>query len=330
MLDRFTELLKSQQDVLLQPTHLIKVYIGEFGDAITKRLHHQYIESMFDSTFLRPSCLGKIHPFDLLYSKFQTLPPSSASEKSKLIFSLGDWFECWVGLTLKRLGYRVEEDVEFTWQGIKGHTDLIVTDDDGQDYVLEIKTANSRYFNQVRDNGVTDERGYLSQLLIYSSAMRLPGYWLFVNKDNMDMMLIALNEVCPDELRKSKILSYGRLAMQYAFIEDILDIYDMYSPPPPGLERDRYQEPKVPHRCYVPAYAHYPNVYYQIKEGRTEYGAKRQYVTGMKYPELINQYMTYEQMCAYSIEYWGDRMNENWLIKKHYQEHGTTKPTVPQ
>lgn len=323
MLKEFQNIFKNKSGKYMYPTTPEVLsshnrYAREMGQVIEEKILKQY--SCFDPDecmrLLRPSMVGKVHPFDVLLSKFMFNYQAILDEKSKLIFSLGDWFEAWVGYTLKRMGYNIKENVEVTWEGMKCHIDYIVTNDYGIDIILEIKTANDRYFNQVRENGVTDERGYLSQLLVYSQAVGMPAYWLFVNKDSMDMMLLPLEEVCSQELRECKIKSISRLCQQYQSVESYNDIFEMYSPPPPAIEKNRYGEYKQPIKCYVPKWAQYPEVYYNIVKGKTEYKQARDYVISYKYPEFY----TPPDLVAAAIEYDGDKSTEDWLIKKYFTE----------
>jgi hypothetical protein len=321
MFKEFENIFKDKSGKYMYPTalgdlHAYRRYASSMAKTLEEKINRQYAE--FDSgnakELLRPSMVGKSHPFDILMSKFHFSYKTNLDEKSKLIFSLGDWFEAWVGYTLRRMGYSLLENVEVTWEGMRCHIDFVVKDDYGTETIIEVKTANSRYFNQVRENGVTDERGYLSQLLVYSASLGMPAIWLFVNKDTMDMMFVHLEEVCPPELIDSKIKSISRLCQQYQSVETENEIYEMYSPPPPAIEKDRYGDYKLPLRCYIPNWAHYPELYYNIQSGKTQHGQKRDYVVSFKYPEFYEV----PDVTATAVEYDGDRSNENWMIKKFY------------
>jgi len=220
------------------------------------------------------------HPFD---------------ETMRLVFSMGDWFENWVGFQLRRLGYTIHQcdpcsddgQHKAEFEGVPGHLDFVVSDPKGYKFVLEVKTMSSHYFNQFFDvryneqdmfltrvGAGDDERGYLTQLATYMHHTGLPGYWLALDKGSRKM---ALGQ--PDPAEVSGALHRARRIIP--IIQNINTLEDVFATlaPPPG-EPEVYKKQftgllKVPTAM---AYFPYRDVFYQTQKGKNGYGKANNYV----------------------------------------------------
>ena len=271
-------------------------YIDKMMEDLSDQMYRKYVQKdkRNEAKVNRPSVLGKLYDFDALYSQINMFDKSRLmSEKLNLIFSIGNFFEAWVIFTLKRMGYSVKTNVEVIRGDLEGHIDIIVTDDDGEDYIIEVKTASSTYFDRILRDGIDDSRGYLTQAACYQNMMGLPLYWLFVNKDTCDLLLVPLNEVVPEDIIQSRYERAHKLSS--TIITELKDVFYHAEPPAPSIEKDRYGNHKLDElgnpKLYVPYDCLYPDIYYRLEEGKTSYGKKRNYVVGVKrlFGELVDE-----------------------------------------
>lgn len=301
MLDRFIELFSEAGSFYRYPqdpneydkvVHALDIFTANMREALYK----QYLSNEFH--LIRPSNIGKISDFDLLYgsmpenlSATTEIMQANHNEKLKLIFSMGHLFEAWVGFTLRRLGYPMQHDIEVkdSFSPLKAHIDYTVFDDDGSELILEIKTASDYYFNSVLTHGISDERGYITQLVIYQRLTNLPAYWLFVNKTNAKMFLISLDDLVPKDIQDAKFARAQHIAHQAKDMKSLYDIYEMCKIPAPAIEcniKGEYiTDDKGLPKLYIPHTAMFPHVYYQTVEGKTNHGKKREYIVDFKYPK---------------------------------------------
>lgn len=322
MLDKFVKFFVGIEDCPLSSRSDLEEYITTFTCSIGHQLLRAYydLEDETKGSLLRPSCIGKHYDFDILLS---TLNGESLrkpiDEKLQLTFLLGYFYEAWVGMTLKRLGYNVKEQVDAvdTWTSIKGSIDYVITDDSGQDIILEVKSSSDYYFNKVLESGMSDDRGYITQLCLYQEFSGIPAYWLFINKSDLKMLILPLNEVVPESIRKHKIARARQLALDAPLVKGVDDIWRMVRVPPPSIEMDRlgnYIKEDGKLKLYIPSNALAPNVYYETYEGKTRYGKKRTYVSGFKYDRVkVN-------LEEYAVQSHKVRLEEEALLRQAMEE----------
>lgn len=255
-------------------------------------LSRQYISTERYNPILRLSSLGKSSIIELLAKKFGLIQQGSdgtVSEQCRLRFCIGDVFEPIFGFMLQRYGFSIlsmQEEVE--WNGVKGHTDMLVTTPNGETCVLELKTANDRYFKQVKKN-IGDERGYLTQLCCYSECLKLPAYWVFLNKDTQEIYVKPLLSV-PEEQRMQALKRAKHITEIYEKCESYEDFPLYCKIPPPSIEKYKdgtykyHEDGRL--KMYIRAYSiSNPELFYIMEEGKTDYGSKRNYVIDYIYPE---------------------------------------------
>jgi hypothetical protein len=151
-------------------------------------------------------------------------------------------------------------------------------------FVMECKTMSPNYHRKFIKSP-DDERGYVSQLGLYSAALGLPGFWLV-----MDKATGMLNVVSPDEeytasrvARAVKIFNHIR-----DNVVDIPSLVETVPVPPPTPEIFR----RSPTGCYlVPdsmKYSPYADVFYTTEQAFNQYKKPTTYVTGFREePEVI-------------------------------------------
>lgn len=273
-------------------------------------LQRQYISCERYNPVLRLSNLGKSSIIELLAKKFGLIKQGSdgtVSEECRLRFVIGDLFEPIVTFMLKRYGFTINSNQEeVDWNGVKGHTDMVVTTPKGERCVLELKTANDRYFKQIKKS-IGDERGYLTQLCTYSECLKLPAYWLFMNKNSQELFVKPLESV-PEEQRVKALRRAKRVVEVVNSCEEFDEFPNFCKVPPPCIEKYRDGSYKYHDdgtlKMYIRAYSMTsPDLFYVMKEGKTDYGARRNYVYDYIYPtryanlkpDIQSEAMKYDQ-----------------------------------
>lgn len=244
-------------------------------DSITR----QYITDGTNGNFLRLSSIGKTPALDLAAIQFGHVEriPFTCTAQQKLLFWTGDMFESWVYFQLCRMGYSVSQQLEVNYYGVVGHIDFLC-ERDGESFVLETKTANEFYFKQVKEYGVGDERGYLTQLGAYSEALGVPGYWLFMNKNTSELLVIP----CDKEQYEPRLKRVRFIVDGLKVLTDFDEAYTLFRPVPPSVEITRDRKPVLDNDkrplLYVPSTVPNPSIHYVTESRKTKYGAARKYV----------------------------------------------------
>jgi hypothetical protein len=278
-----------------------ETFADEMGQAVAHSIKRQYVFEETHNPVLRLSSLGKTPAFELCAKKVGLLKQSgkhTVSEQHRLLFSIGDYVECWLRFTLKRLGYTIlEEQTDVSWNGVGGHIDFLVSSPDGSIHLLECKSANDYYFTQVK-KGIGDERGYLTQLLTYDECMRekypdLQSHWVFVNKNTSELQVIDLESI-PKAKRTATLKRAKSVVKAFEKCQTADDIYKYTQPPPPSIEQTRtgvlkYWEDGTP-KMYVPCSIANPDLCYITESRKTDYGKARLYVLDYNYPEHLQKH----------------------------------------
>lgn len=248
---------------------------------VFESLYRQYIYDETSVDFMRLSSVGKTAALDLAAKKFGVIPVgniSTVDAQQRLLFWSGDAFECWVYFQLRRLGYTVTTQQVVYYNGVPGHIDFLCIRDD-EKFVLETKTANDYYFKQVSQFGVGDERGYLTQLGGYAEALGVPAYWLFVNKNTSELLVIP----CEKELYAPRLKRLDTIINCLNSINTFEEAYEHLRPVPPSVELykgkpvlDDNGKPLL----YVPSSVSHPDIHYVHETRKTKYSKTRKYVLG--------------------------------------------------
>ncbi len=248
--ERITEMLPTYS------TEVAQSYLRQFASS-EKRTHIGLSE------------IGK--PAVLLGLKKLGAPQEDINPASRLRFHLGDVFESLIVQILKASGYHIshtQETVEF--EGMPGHIDGVYGD-----YVIEIKTMSDRYFKQFV-NQPDDERGYLTQLNLYSKLMNKHGVWICLNKSTYELALV---EMIPNV----EVIDRARNVIQALNeVKTIDDVFDFFDPPQPVEEWFK----KQPTGKYLlpdsMKYTPYRNVFYALDIGLNGYKKETVYVVSFQ------------------------------------------------
>lgn len=289
----FRELFYARWDGMSIPNPDIAQVAEYAGGMAGKMFHRQFVSEERDNPVLRLSGLGKYSIVEVLAKKFGLLKQGgdhTVDNQCRLRFLAGDLFECTFYVMLHQLGFTVNETQKsISWHGVDGHTDFIVTTPEGEQVLLELKTANDYYFKQIK-KWIGDERGYLTQLITYQECVGLPAYWVFYNKDTSEIFIKALEDV-PEEQREQRHKRALGLVKAFNECESWEDFPLFCQVPPPKIEKLKDGTHKTWSdtgllKLYIGDYDYVkPELFYVVDRKKNDYGKLRNYVTDFVYPE---------------------------------------------
>lgn len=317
-----------------------------FGAAMMASLHRQYVEDPANKKregSLRMSSLGKPavcsalalpHIKQELKSKLHIAEKNlgvaikviqeTKTERNKLTFHLGDWFEAWASVYLERAGYApvpipqncLSEDgqwrvkVQFPGaQLLVGHLDLVISRGQGEPLIVEVKTMSDSYWRSFTrlgykasedlyfvDSGGDDDRGYMTQLALYIGSTGYNGVWLALNKATMQMAIVT-----PD----GADLEYAwkraeRVSQALSCIGTLKDVYNKVLAPPGVPE---IFKGAATGRLILPPTMRYetsaiPEFWYRVRVAKNGYSKETKYIG------------------SYDADLWGDDPPINALLDK--------------
>lgn len=171
---------------------------NELGELPVPPMPEGRLEQSFNRHFLgdrqkagvRMSNLGK----PAIVNALNKLGYSEPDPKGmlKYIFLLGDVFENSLEMFLQSYGFNIVSSQGLVeWGGIKGSYDFII-EKDGVQTLVEAKTMSGNYSRTFATNP-NDDRGYVTQLALYSDATGIPGMWLCMDKSTGMMFAVEPN-----------------------------------------------------------------------------------------------------------------------------------------
>ncbi len=160
------------------------IVMGQYVDDVTHGIVRQCFKKREDKRTLRLSGIGKClrgQAYNILgYDKDDYLPP-----RTKMTFLFGDIIEAIIICLANHAGCDIyEQQAEVVLAGIIGHIDGIIKDENGDEYVVEVKSMSTASFDMFKRNGMTDTFGYVSQANSYAVAYGCKGIvWVGMNKN---------------------------------------------------------------------------------------------------------------------------------------------------
>lgn len=204
---------------------------GDYGTAMGQSLERHFVEDR-QRGGVRMSNIGK--PATLLALAKLGYSEPEPKGKSRLIFHMGDMFENFLEVMLQAYGIEILDSQKLceysSASGIKmdGHLDYIVTSPaTGVPIVVEAKTMSQNYARMFR-KGPNDDRGYVTQLSLYSSAQGMEATWVCLDKGNAEMFETPLEPglMIPSLDRVEKVLD------RVSKVEEVADILKVFRAPP--------------------------------------------------------------------------------------------------
>lgn len=244
--------------------------------------HFEKGEDYDDSPVIRASNLGKPATLLALNKLGYVEPPLKG--RVKFACYLGDVWESALEVFLKMHGYEiVATQDEIEWEGISGHFDFIVNDGK-QDVLVEAKSLSEGY-SRVFMREPNDDRGYVTQLAIYTRATQLPGAWLCFNKGSGEMY-----QVLPNDGQLDAALYRGQKVIErMEEVHTVADVLKAFRPPPPVPEVYRKNQTGLYKLPQSLAWSPFASALYKITHGVNGYNKPTTYVDSIADAEHLEQ-----------------------------------------
>jgi hypothetical protein len=278
----------------------LKEQAQELTEELQKVLLEGYLPSAFggrDGRVLRASAMG--HPaLELAAKYFKVKLESTIDEKTMLTFWLGHSFEAWLSFLYSRSRNVTVRGTQsyHEWKGITGHSDFILTGEDGTTFIADAKAINARAFNKYQRYGLLDDRGYATQLALYSASYGdVPACIIMLNKENGKVDHVWLDENKKEEcLQRAKFvketIEHIALAKDETDLEKFKRCFCHFRPPVPRAEvfRKQYTGRILPPDTMV--YSPLRDLLYETYTGTNNRNEEKTYVSDYLYPEEFQQY----------------------------------------
>ncbi len=245
---------------------------GSFGKAMEDSIQRHYAEDR-QKGGVRMSNLGK--PAVLLaLAKLGYAEPEPRG-KMRYIFMNGDFFENWLEIMLKVYGIEIlESQPEVSYMGVDGHADFIIKCPHcDKPLIVEAKTMSENY-HRMFTKEPNDDRGYITQLAMYSHSTGYDSTWITLNKGTNEVTEIEPNPgiLSASLQRASNVL--GRLD-RVKVLEDVLEQLRV----PPGRP-ERFRNQQTGKLLMQPsiAYSKFATALYKLSQGINGYGKPTYYI----------------------------------------------------
>jgi hypothetical protein len=245
---------------------------GDYGLAMKDSLYRHYAEDR-QRGGLRMSNIGK--PAAVLALAQLGYVEPEPKGRSRLIFHTGDMYENWLEVMLKVYGFDIiDSQPEVKFMGILGHADFVIMHPDTKrPLIIEAKTMSEGY-SRMFSRELNDDRGYISQLAMYSRGLGHDATWVCWNKGNSETFELTPPEGLMDDavLRAEKVITAVRK------IKTLDDVFKHVRVPPPRPEVYKKEQTE---RLLVPSslsYSPFKTVFYKTSDGKNGYGKDTTYV----------------------------------------------------
>jgi hypothetical protein len=249
---------------------------NEYGAALADSLNKHFAEDR-EKGGLRMSNIGK--PATVLaLAKLGYVEPEPRG-RSRVIFHLGDVFENLLEVLMQAYGIEIlESQSELHHLGLTGHLDYVVKSPvTGDPIIVEAKTMSPNYSRIFRKN-IPNDRGYVTQLAMYTAAKDIPGTWICFDKGTAETFEVAPTEgIFQGALQKAEDV-INRLD-QVKTLEDILHTSGgFFRAPPPQPEK---YKGSMTGKYLLPTtfkLSPFKTALYKISDGVNGYGKSTVYV----------------------------------------------------
>lgn len=222
----------------------------------------QFLEERVNRKTLRLSSIGKCMRQQWFTAK--GYPAEPVSPRASIIFWQGDLIEACTNALAKMAKVdirREQEEVEL--EGIKGHIDGVLYENDEPKAVVEIKSMADYSFKRFEKEGIDNTFGYTSQGIAYATALDLNSVvWVATNK-NTGAMAEYLFTVT-DEMKRDIVKRVQEL-------KKLVNSWVM-----PFREYYPEKDGKLPVQCQYCGHKHncYKELDTVIKNGKPQFFAK--------------------------------------------------------
>ena len=250
---------------------------GEYGSVMGDSLNRHYAEDR-QKGGLRMSNIGK--PTIILALAHLGYVEPEPKGKSRLIFHTGDMYENWLEVMLKVYGYEIlDSQPTVEYLGITGHADFVIDHPDVGPLIIEAKTMSEGYARMF-SRELNDDRGYISQLAMYSRGLGHPATWICWNKGNSETFELTP----PEGLLEQRLDRASQIIPRIRQIQSFEDLSGIPMPPP----RPEVYKKKETGKYLLPAslsYSPFKTALYVTSDGTNGYGKPTTYVESVASPE---------------------------------------------
>lgn len=248
---------------------------GDFGQIMGESLSRHYAEDR-QKGGLRMSNIGK--PAAVLALAHLGYVEPEPKGKSRIIFLMGDMYENWLEVMLKVYGFEIiESQPEMNFMGITGHADFVIKNPENDEpLIIEAKTMSEGYARMF-SRELNDDRGYISQLGMYSHGYRKEPTdctWVCFNKGNAETFEL----VPPEGLILQRLDRAEQVIKRVRRVKSVEDILEQVRVPPP---RPEVYQKKETGKFLVPgslSYSPFKRALYVTSDGTNGYGKPTTYV----------------------------------------------------
>ena len=256
---------------------------GSYGQAMGDSLARHYAEDR-QKGGLRMSNIGK--PAVVLALAHLGYAEQEPKGRSRIIFHTGDMYENWLEVMLKVYGFEIiDSQPEVNYMGITGHADFVIREPkSGEPLIIEAKTMSEGYARMF-SRELNDDRGYISQLAMYSAGLGHKATWVCWNKGNSETFEIVPNE----GLMQQKLDRAEQVIERVRKVKTLDDVLKQVRVPPP---RPEVYQKKETGRYLVPgslSYSPFKRALYVTSDGRNNYGKETTYVDAIADTEHMRE-----------------------------------------
>ena len=278
---------------------------AERSKELTEELHRVFLDGYMPSSYgqkdarvFRASSMG--HPaLEIAAKKFlKNQFVNCVDEKTMLTFWMGHSFEAWLSFLYTRAKNLdiVGVQHEHNWRGITGHSDFIIKDEHGNRFIADAKAINARAFNKYQRYGLLDDRGYATQLAIYSASFsNIPACIVMMNKENGKVDHVWLTEEMKERcLERAKFIKETIVRIDSSISDKGNSKFEAcfahFRPPIPRAEvyKKQYTGRILPPDNMV--YSPLLELLYETYKDTNNRNEEKTYVSDYKYPEQYKQY----------------------------------------
>jgi len=248
----------------------------QYTKLVSESFYKQFCHKEGSHTTIRVSSLGK--PAVLQSMNVLGYNDVPIDLLSKYRFHMGDTFEAYLIVMMDwyfRTNYNLKQyahQAELEFNGITGHIDFVQETPAGA-VVIEAKTMNDNYFQRFT-KAPDDNRGYVTQLAIYSHCLGIPAFWVAFNKGTHELAVVAPEP----NVTEAALIRANKVIPPLKEIRKVEQIWNHFSAPPPVPEIYRKTETGLYMVPESMRYSQFSEMFYAIGYGKDNYGRQKRYV----------------------------------------------------
>lgn len=237
-LENFALWFNTNRGTLARMSTFADIYAEEIKGSFLRQFHRED-----DHAPVSMSGLGKPAVMTAMKKLGYAEDPPTVS--LHYLFHLGDIFEAYVTAAMNAWGIPcVGYQRELSYRGVTGHIDFIC-EEFGHSTLVDAKTMSHWYFTEFCAEP-NDNRGYITQLALYSKLLDLPEpAWVCLDKEKCLIKIVRMNQ----DLVEPAMARVDNIITRLERVNEFEDILTQFKAPPPraqirkGVENGNYLLP---------------------------------------------------------------------------------------